>query len=444
MSLGSLPRWQSALFGAIQFANTAYFETNIPICVVITTLISSILFFRFEYTDGSVISALAVLETPTLINTEPSQKIGFPETGKLENGPAGRNDTVPREGPEDTRQFLWNLRQKFIRNAVPFLGGSLLSLAAIYFLSLYGFIDMDINDITYNMPGPVLYWTIAGIALIFSASPDSNAVTNDRSLARRQLQSQKGFLSPYPGLDVFLVYMLLAFVAMTMTRPIFATEEPRISLFILSRLFSGLLLTNLHTAWVHTVISKPNNKDIWQRIPGWREWIGVLPAASLDLTLPTCVHYLTKTLMLFLREICTAAMNHWFDEEIPSALERLGGMIFYIMPYASELFVSTMTRAIYIRVAVSMLPDNDEPIVTFDRSFGGRARNDGRYCLSIFDAVRTMRFLNWYRYAKIVWEVFWYEEMWALFFCIAVAVEFYFWAPHSVIDLLALLLPDAS
>src|SRR4051812_14238221 len=117
MSLGSLPRWQSALFGAIQFANTAYFETNIPIGVVITTLISSILFFRvsfhetwhsystetdpilcyqFEYTDGSVISALAVLETPTLINTEPSQKIEFPETGKLENGPAGRNDTVAR------------------------------------------------------------------------------------------------------------------------------------------------------------------------------------------------------------------------------------------------------------------------------------------------------------------------------------------------------------
>ena len=391
-----------------------------------------------------MISALAVLETPTLINTEPSQKIDVPEAGKLEDGPADQNDTVPREGPEDTRQFLWNLRQKFVWNAVPFLGGSLLTLAAIYFLSLYGFIDLDINDITHNMPGPVLYWTTTVIALMFSASPDSNAVTNDRSLARRQLQRQKGLLSLYPGLDVFLVYMLLAFVAMTITRPIFATEEPHIPLIILSKLFSGLLLTNLHTAWIHTVISKPNNKYIWQRVPGGREWIGILPAASLDLILPTCVHYLTKTLMLFLREMCTAAMNHWFDEEIPSALESLGGMIFYVTPYASELFVSTMTRAIYIRVAASMLPDNDEPIVPFDRSFGGRAKNDGKHCLSIFDAVRTMRFPNWYRYAKIVWEVFWYEEMWALFFCIAIAVELHFWAPCSVMDLLVLVLPDDS
>ncbi|KAJ5320066.1 hypothetical protein N7508_000349 [Penicillium antarcticum] len=277
---------------------------------------------------------------------------------------------------------------------------------------------------------------------MFTVKPDSNAVTNDRSVARRRLQSQTGgLLALYPGLDIFSVYMLLAFTIMNVAR-FFTVEGAQTPVSILYMLFSGLLLTNLHTAWIHAIISKPTNKTLWQRIPGWREWVGILPTASLDIILPSLAHYLTKSWMLFLRGICSAALNAWFDEKISSELETTGILIFFFAPYVSEIFVSTVMRTIYIRVAASMLPDNDEPIVPFDRSFGGRARTSERYCLGIFDAVRTMPFLNWYRYAKIIWEVLWYEEIWAVVLGIVLAMEFYYWAPCSVMELLVLVLPD--
>lgn len=47
MSLGSLPRWQSALLSVVQFASAAsHLESDIPMSVIITTIISSIVYFQ--------------------------------------------------------------------------------------------------------------------------------------------------------------------------------------------------------------------------------------------------------------------------------------------------------------------------------------------------------------------------------------------------------------
>ncbi|KAJ5420420.1 hypothetical protein N7465_002939 [Penicillium sp. CMV-2018d] len=75
-----------------------------------------------------------------------------------------------------------------------------------------------------------------------------------------------------------------------------------------------------------------------------------------------------------------------------------------------------------------MLPDDDEPVVPFDRSFGGRAGNNETHCLTIIDAFRTMALQNWYRYLKTVWEVFCYEYLGIVFFGIAIAIQMSFWA----------------
>jgi hypothetical protein len=393
-----------------------------------------------------VISALAVLETSTYTSTGTSQKTQVFETEKLENGSEDPSDAFPEGRPDNTRHFLWNMRQKFFQKTLPYLGGTLLVFVAIYFLSLYDFINMDSKETQNHILNLGFSCTVGAISLMFSVSPDLNSITNDRSLARQALRNQKGrSWTLYPGLDIFVVYMLLASMPMVITRFISAKEAGSPApVSILFMLVSGLLLTNVHTAWIHTIISRPTDKSIWQRIPSWREWLAILPAAFLDLILPSSAYYFTKGLMAFLRDICSTALSDWFDEDIPTMAENLGGLVCFLMPYVLELFASTVTRAIYIRVAASMLPDDDEPIVPFDRSFGGRARNARRYCLSIFDAVRTMPLLNWYRCAKIVWGVLWCEQMWVACLFIAIAVETYFLAPDSLIEMLALLVPDAS
>lgn len=49
MSLGSLARWQSTLLSVLSFTNTTpYLQIDIPMSVVVTTLISSAVFFKVK------------------------------------------------------------------------------------------------------------------------------------------------------------------------------------------------------------------------------------------------------------------------------------------------------------------------------------------------------------------------------------------------------------
>jgi hypothetical protein len=294
---------------------------------------------------------------------------------------------------------------------------------------------MDSNSI----PGLVFLLAIGIIGKMFATLTSFNAVTSQQSLARRLLQAEGEIWSVFIGLDIFMIYMFMTAVIMVSSKSNY-TGEVTFLVLIISRLFVGLTLTNLHTTWVHTVISKPTKKSIWQRIPSWRKWIEILPVASLDIVLPNCVYYLAKVLLVSFHGVFFAALGNQAYENMPSSLTTSGKIAFVTIPILSKSLVSLFTRVLYVRVAASMLPDNDQSIVPFDRSFGGRANNE-THCLSIPDAFRTMKVQNWYRYLKIVWEMLMYEISWLCPFIIVIAMELYYWVPDTAIDLLVLLVP---
>lgn len=95
-----------------------------------------------------------------------------------------------------------------------------------------------------------------------------------------------------------------------------------------------------------------------------------------------------------------AALSNQARERIPSTLATSGNIAFLTIPIVSEYLASIFTGALYVRVAASMLPDNDQSVVLFDRSFGVQAKNE-THCLSIPDAFGTMKVQNWYRFLKI-------------------------------------------
>lgn len=392
---------------------------------------------QFQYTDGSVIAALAVLETPNTIKAENPQPIALSEVGEVEGPFTGPSGKITRDESEDSRQFFWVLRQNFVRVLIHTLCGSFLGFAGLYFLSLAGFINMNLND---NIGGIFLPFAMTVTGSIFATPTSSNAVTSQRSFARRHLHIERESWSIFTGLDVFIVYMLLTGVILALAKPIFAQEGAAFPVFVISRLSLGLILTNIHTAWVHTVISKPTKKTIWQRIPSWREWFKILPVASLDIVLPSCVHYMATILLVSFRDVMFAVLSSQACEKIPSTLATCGNIAFFAIPIVSEYLASIFTGALYVRVAASILPDNDQSVVPFDRTFGGRARKE-THCLSILDAFRSMKVQNWYRYLKIVWEVFCFDSLWACIFIVVIVMELYYWAPCTATDLLVLLAP---
>lgn len=184
---------------------------------------------------------------------------------------------------------------------------------------------------------------------IFSITPGSNAFTSQPSLARRHLQNRKGFWSTYPGLNSFLVYIFVTVLIVIPARPIFAENGPNLFVPIFSRLFFEFLLTNLHTAWVRAVILKPSKKSIWKRLPDWRECMAIIPAASPDIVLPNSVYHLTNRFRV--------SMSYQVFGELSSSQEKLRNIAFLAISVVFEYLASIFTRAMYIRVAASMLPD---------------------------------------------------------------------------------------
>lgn len=279
----------------------------------------------------------------------------------------------------------------------------------------------------------VCVFVLASISGISVAPRGSNAVTHQRSLARQHLQKQ-GYQALFTGLDMFLVYMFLTAMILTLFNSYFTTAT-RFPTFIIYKLCAGLVLTNIHTAWIHTVISKPTGKSIWERIPGWRDWLGTLPVASLDILLPSSAYYLTDLLLTSLRDMPVA---NRVVELIPAELAPHGSIAFLLLPVVLESLVSVWTRGLYVKVAASMLPSDAEPVVPFDRGFGSRARQDGTYS-SILDASRAIKLQNWHRYVRFLVETFLYETPALSLFILVLAAELYFWAPPcTVMELLAL------
>ncbi|CAL5868208.1 uncharacterized protein PFLUO_LOCUS2432 [Penicillium psychrofluorescens] len=231
---------------------------------------------------------------------------------------------------------------------------------------------------------------------------------------------------------MFLMYMLLSSLINVPAKLWF--HDKRIEFPI--RLIWGILLTNLHTAWVHIVISKPSAKSFWQRIPGWREWIEILPAASLDIILPSITYHLLRASLA--RVYVSYFSDATGDQGSTAYLE-----IVFMLPRAVAYATSVITRAIYIRVAASMLPSEDEPLVPFDRSFGGQARTSQTYSLSIRNA-GAVKAPSWNRYAKIIWDTLGLEFFCLLGSIIVLSAELYSWTPCTLLGLLHLAFPDAS
>lgn len=169
-------------------------------------------------------------------------------------------------------------------------------------------------------------------------------------------------------------------------------------------LFNTILSRFLMT-WTHVIISNPSSKKWYQRLPERK--------SALKLWGPTAIWAAADQLALY----------------VPAAMFRLYGLHRYAedpthfrtvdsnvrASNMSELFFCGFVGLFIIfaivfpagvtltRVQASMLPEEDEPIVPFDRTFGGKVQPGG--CVKMLDAWRTFDWASRIRlvtlYAKI-------------------------------------------
>ncbi|KAE8141529.1 hypothetical protein BDV38DRAFT_237035, partial [Aspergillus pseudotamarii] len=200
-----------------------------------------------------------------------------------------------------------------------------------------------------------------------TAAPATKPITRGLRSAVKHLRARGGIRSCFRGFRMYVAFtgwdMGLGFILPAFL-PVM-THSP-ISVF-LGRFVASMFLATWHMAWVHLVIADPSPRSSYRRMLGHRYWLRIAPAAAL---------YNSLMCATFSLPIAAAELSHGTVMNVtsPNPEKLLGFLVKGILPAILFLVLSIPARAIFTRVAASMLPEEDDPIVPFDRPFGGKVK----------------------------------------------------------------------
>ncbi|KAK1755935.1 putative ubiquitin conjugating protein [Echria macrotheca] len=237
------------------------------------------------------------------------------------------------------------------------------------------------------------------------ASVPGKPITTSLRATRRLLGSVAGWRSYFRG----IVCAAVLSVAEASLGNIFTKFLPLIPI---GALLAQLALTQLGAAWTHIVISAPSSKKFYQRLPPFKKTFEATCFPILAVWLANAVNFAVPALV---GRALGLAVPGRSDPEIPENPPQLGGdvawksLIVFILAVGIQLAAVVPANVLLVRVQASLLPPDEDTIVPFDRSFGGKVDPvvvSGKGFVSMRDALATFPKASWVRlyklYAKIV------------------------------------------
>jgi hypothetical protein len=234
----------------------------------------------------------------------------------------------------------------------------------------------------------------------------------------RHLRAKAGFWSRFRGISIWMTYHFL-YARLT---DVFRYLRVPMGL---NAVLAAVLLCGLRMGWTHIVMSEPSPKSWFRRVPSWKLWKKVaLPTAILTICEQVTIALpIGLGFALGLDRLNDA--QHWADLN-PSDRKLVVLKVFAVALIAifSAVAIVVPATVSLTRVHASLLPDEDESIVPFDRSFGGRvvpAIVGGSGIIGILDAWKTFDWNSRVRLLKLYSKVF-IMQVAVAFVCFAVLV----------------------
>jgi len=210
-------------------------------------------------------------------------------------------------------------------------------------------------------------------------------ITATLRTAVRHLRERAGFWSQFRGISLWLVYHFL-----------FARLSQFFGIWVpmgVDGVLAAVILARLRMGWTHIVISDPSKKYWFQRLPSWGSWKKI---AFPTFVLAVCEQI---TLGLPIALWCAFGLAKFNDPQKIADLndaERnillLKGLAVVFLGFFSAIAIVVPAAVTLTRVQASLLPDDVETIVPFDRSFGGKlvpAVVGGSDVISMLEAWKT-------------------------------------------------------
>jgi len=235
------------------------------------------------------------------------------------------------------------------------------------------------------------------------------------------LRARAGYWSRFRGLSLFVVMNAVGGVIVSVLHKIL---PHRVGLAI-AAIIVDIILARWHMTWVHIVISEPSEKRWYQRVPPLKTWTKIAPAVALWAAT-------TQVVSVMPMLVCGSfgSLKHLRDPDFDPGrkdLYAVGAQAFMGVLIMLALFVLLQIPATVtmVRVAASMLPEEDETIVPFDRTFGGQttpAIVGGQGKIGLVEAWRSFPWASRVRLLKLVAKVTAIIlAVWVLFISVMVA-----------------------
>lgn len=165
---------------------------------------------------------------------------------------------------------------------------------------------------------------------------------------------------------------------------------------------SGAAVANLHAAWSHKVVSMPSNKSLWHRIPSRKQWKTLAFPAAVEAAMPYVAIYMIIgfSMLLGLDKLDEKHSQQYTGSQWACLIVRL--IAFFVFSMFALIFLCVPAIVTLIRIEASILPEDEDTIVPFDRTFGGKVVErmmGGTGVVTFLDAWRSF---NWEARRRLV------------------------------------------
>ncbi|KAJ4359475.1 uncharacterized protein N0V89_000029 [Didymosphaeria variabile] len=219
-------------------------------------------------------------------------------------------------------------------------------------------------------------------------------ITSSIRATIRHLTAEAGKFARWRGFRYQMIYALALGWMTSLLEAFFPRFLPISTVFIAA--IAGAATANLHAAWTHKVISTPSDVSFWSRIPSRKQWKALALPAAVAATMPYISLFLSMGFVSWFgleREIRRNDFDAYNGGQWASFIFRWVAVV--AISVCCTLFLCMPAVVTQIRVEASILPEDQDTIVPFDRTFGGKVVAKvlgGTGCVSFMDAWRSF---NW-------------------------------------------------
>ncbi|PYH84668.1 hypothetical protein BO82DRAFT_381448 [Aspergillus uvarum CBS 121591] len=246
-------------------------------------------------------------------------------------------------------------------------------------------------------------------AITLNPKPITSGIRSAIKLLRARGGERRGLISPcLHGFRLYLPFYLLDRGVGFFLNPLFYSGPARLTLASFAVEFlARMCLATLQMGWVHVIVADKAPRARYRRWGRLGHWRRIAPAAAVQNAL-VCVSY-----TMYLVAMPTAA---WALVNVAGVAHghltvgaSLRFLVVVLLPPVFSLVSTLPARVVFVRVAASMLPAEDVPVVPFDRRLGGKLRSEvgggsGGDRLGVRDAWTTCPWSVWVRCFQITFK----------------------------------------